>query len=225
MFRVSSFALALSLLGAGSVLAAPITFQGSTTGCFDCGTASVPSSTTDTLGHVTFTGTTFGPASTDTQTLFLSNLGSFDPGPGVFDYNPHFFTLGVTFTLPGATSGPVLGDLSGKIANANSNGVIKVDFFDTATLFNYTTADGSGSFKLLLNDIQFHPSDAANTSDYRDHLGRDVHADRQSHRSQGRRGPVGRAGTRQSAAARLRPGRRGAAVPPARVEVDAVVRR
>src|SRR6187401_2265571 len=100
MVRVSSFAFALFLLGAGSVLAAPITFQGSTTGCFDCGKASVPNSTTATLGHVTFTGTTFGPASTDTQTLSLTNLGSFDPGPGGFDYKPHLFTLWVTFTLP-----------------------------------------------------------------------------------------------------------------------------
>ena len=69
----------------------------------------------------------------------------------------------MTFTLPGSTSAPLLGDFFGTIANANSNGVIKVDFSDTATLFNYTTADGSGSFKLLLDDIQFHPNDAANT--------------------------------------------------------------
>ena len=84
MFRVSSFAFALSLLGAGvsTFPAAPITFQGSTTGCFDCGTAVGPDTTTATLGHLTFTGTTFGPASTDTQTLSLTNLGSFDPGPG-----------------------------------------------------------------------------------------------------------------------------------------------
>ena len=163
MFRVSSLVFALSLLGAGSVLAAPITFQGSTTGCFDCGTALVPGTTTATLGYLTFTGTTFGPTSTDTQTLFLSNLGSFDPGRGAFDYDPHSFTLGVTFTLPGSTSAPLLGDFFGKVANANSNGVIKVDFSDTATLFNYVTADGSGSFKLLLDDIQFHPNDAANT--------------------------------------------------------------
>lgn len=162
MFRVSSLAFALSLLGAGAVLAAPITFQGSTTGCFDCGTALVPGTTTATLEHLTFTGTAFGPASMDTQTLALTNLGSFDPGPGRFDYDPHFFTLGVTFTLPGSTAAPLLGNFFGTIANANSNGVIKVDFSDAATLFNYTTADGSGSFKLLLNDIQFHPSDAAN---------------------------------------------------------------
>jgi len=163
MFRVSSFVFALSVLGAGPVLAATITFQGSTTGCFDCGTASVPGTTTATLGYVTFTGTTFGPTSTNTQTLALTNLGNFNPGPGAFDYDPHDFTLGVTFTLPGATSGPLLGEFFGTIQNAQSNGVIKVDFSNTATLFNYSTADGSGSFKLLLDDIQFHPSDPANT--------------------------------------------------------------
>jgi hypothetical protein len=163
VFRVSSFAFGLSLLGAGSVFAAPIAFQGYTTGCFDCGTASVPGTTAATLGSLTFTGTTFGPALTDTQTLSWTNLGSFDPGPGPFDYNPHFFTLGVTFTLPGSTAGPLLGDFFGTIGNANSNGVIKIDFSDIATLFNYTTADGSGSFTLLLNDIQFHPDAAAAT--------------------------------------------------------------
>jgi hypothetical protein len=160
IFRVSSVAFALSLLGAGAVQAATITFQGSTTGCFDCGTAAVPSDTTDQLGNVIFTGAAFGPTSTDTQTLFLSNLGNFDPGPGEFDYDPHNFTLGVTFTLPGSTSGPLLGELFGTIHNASDNGIIKVDFSDTATLFNYTTADGWGSFKLLLDDIQFHPNSA-----------------------------------------------------------------
>jgi PEP-CTERM motif len=163
MPRVSSVAFALSLLGAGSVQAATITFQGSTTGCFDCGTASVPSTTTATLGFVVFTGTTFGPTSTDTGTLALSDLGNFNPGSGDFNYNPHTFTLGVTFTLPGSTSGPLLGEFFGNINSGDSNGVIKVDFSNTATLFNYSTADGSGSFKLLLDDLQFHPDDDDNT--------------------------------------------------------------
>ena len=167
MFRVSSLAFALSLLGAGSVLAAPITFQGSHDGLLRlrngrwCRAPPPPLSASPTFhGHLHP-----GPASTDSRRRsFLSNLGSLDPGRGGFDYDPHSFTLGVTFTLPGSTSGPLLGDVvRARVANANSSGVIKVDFSDTATLFNYVTADGSGSFKLLLDDIQFHPNDAANT--------------------------------------------------------------
>ena len=162
IFRVSSVAFALSLLGAGAVQAATITFQGSTTGCFDCGTA-LPGSTTDTVGYLTFTGTAFGPTSTNTQTLALNDLGNFNPGPGGYDYDDIVFTLGMTFTLPGATSGPLFGEVVGTIQNAQSNGVIKVDFSSTATEFHYTTLDGSGTFKLLLNDIQFHPHDTLNT--------------------------------------------------------------
>jgi PEP-CTERM motif len=69
----------------------------------------------------------------------------------------------VTFTLPGATSGPLFGEVEGTVHNVNANSPIWVDFSNTATEFHYTTLDGSGIFKLLLDDLQFHPKDDDNT--------------------------------------------------------------
>jgi hypothetical protein len=135
MTQLRSNLLAATLVFAMGVLASParadiLTVSGSTTGTFS-----------PTLSHLSFTGASFGPTTSDTLTL-----GSFNLDNGSFTYNGTF-DLTVTFTAPPGTSGsPIVGNLSGSVTG--NSGSVTVTFTNP-TLFTFP----GGSFDLSANTV------------------------------------------------------------------------
>ncbi len=108
-----------------------ISVAGSTSGTFSPG-----------LSHLSFTGTTFGPTTSDTLTL-----GSFDLNNGSVNYAGDTFDLTVTFTTPPGTSGsPIVGDLTGSVTGNSGHVTIT---FTNPTLFSFA----GGSFDLSANSV------------------------------------------------------------------------
>ncbi len=140
------------LLGAtgfvGTAHADLFTVQGTTSGAFfDSSNVNKGSS----IGHLTFTGSSFGPTSGDALTL-----GKFVLSNGTDDYAGDTFDLVLTFNLPaGVTGNPIVGDLTGSV-HGNSGNVV-LDFAGPAH-FSFA----GGSFDLTANDLTIvHGSDGS----------------------------------------------------------------
>ena len=156
---------------ASAALAAPAsaatTFQGYATGCFTTTTCSP--STTISPGATTSIGTS-GPSNlglTWTESTVDVNghsftqsvnsagqagfagtdFGSFSLGNAVFDYNPYYFDLLVTFTAPpGTQAASFTADLIGSV-QAEQNGSVYIDFgHDRSNPLTLTSSAGTFTF-------------------------------------------------------------------------------
>jgi hypothetical protein len=143
---------AVLLLGAngfvGTAYADLFTVQGSTSGAF-FDTSNVNKGSN--IGHLTFTGASFGPTSGDALTL-----GKFVLANGTDDYTGDTFDLMLTFSLPaGVTGGPVVGDLTGSVHGNSGNLTLA---FDGPAHFSFA----GGTFDLTANDLTIvHGSDGS----------------------------------------------------------------
>ncbi len=168
--RRSAVALAagtLLALGSGAASAVETTFTGTASGCFglDC----VPASTTSTgtLGGLTYTNSTFnvtsagGIASIGNMpgTPNLANLGSFTLTGATFSYTGTHFDLLVTFTAPpGTTPNSVLiKDTLTGVVTATDNGGIFIDFDNTKKHFTFGSGATAGAFDFFVNDVSLTP--------------------------------------------------------------------
>ncbi len=164
------FAAAL-LLGASAAGAQSYTgqFRGATTGCFDnsapynCTSAGI----TDNLEGLSFTGLApnsfLGTVTNGSGTLTLGTLRlSDDDGNGsVLGFNAFdgsSFRLFVNITTPGSDADVFTAALDGTFDvdfgfTDDNDGSVGVNF-GGPQLFTYTTANGSGSFNLAVNDTR-----------------------------------------------------------------------
>ena len=160
--------VAVATLAQGGAQAAPINFQGSAAGCFNCGTAG-PFSSSVLFLQMHYVGSTFnvttnslGNAGIGNSPVFLSpnfnNLGSFDTSTAPMNYDGNTFTLRVTFTAPeGAEPIFLVAEVSGLVEQDPSGagrGNLRIDFnndFQTFSLPN------GGSFEFRVNDISWTP--------------------------------------------------------------------
>jgi hypothetical protein len=172
---------AVLLIAAQPSQAAEITFQGYTDGCFNlasnpnCTPAQNPTTpqTVSVGNDLDFTDASFGPTQSTGGALNLT-LGSFSLHPvgSDSDFDAFEFQLRVTFTLPTVMSGsssPVFtavleGDASSSPGQCNPGpnpcGGVSVDFNNTPTLFSYSNASASGSFKFYVDDFSLTLSGA-----------------------------------------------------------------
>src|SRR5580704_13710714 len=131
--------LTTSLIIAMGWLAAPahadlLTVSGSTAGTFSATSSA-------TYDHLSFSGTTFGPTSSDTLTL-----GSFDLSNGSDTYLTTF-DITVTFSWPPGTGGNAIsGDVTGSVHGGSGSVTI---IFTNPTLFTFP----GGSFDLSVNAV------------------------------------------------------------------------
>ena len=156
---LAAIAFSAAVVSAGTA-SASVSFQGSTTGCFNFCTSF--SSNPSDVG-LSFTGTNFGP--TTIGTTGSLTLGSFDVSNNPFnDLNGDTFKVKVNFTSPAGTSpDPQIftATLDGNINFFGGN--LDIDFSNTPVTFTFN----GGTFSLLLNDISldtsfFDSSDKAN---------------------------------------------------------------
>ena len=118
--------------------------QGSSSGEFYLG-SSIPLGTSSLFG-LTFTGSTFGP----TQNPVL-NLGTFGLSSVLGIFNPFDFKLNVNFVAPAVGGTVFTADLSGLVTLFGSSAT--VDFNNAPQHFKFSSAQGSGSFDLYVNDV------------------------------------------------------------------------
>jgi hypothetical protein len=140
---------------------------------------------------IQFTGTTSGPATLSTSPLLtfvggsintlipvgggaaLTNLGTFTLTPNCSGRNCNQaiaatpFTLSVNFTLPTVAGSPqtFTASFSGTVSrngnSSNFNSSVSVDFNNTIQSLSYSTAGGTGTFGLKLNDLTFGSSSSS----------------------------------------------------------------
>ncbi len=154
---LSSLLAATSAAPAQSVIAAEMTYQGSTSGTFTNAT---------TATYLSFVGETFGPSSTLGGNGVLSDLGTFTvtlPASNPAIQATGNFELIVTFVIPdGALPvNPIVAAVSGTINKNNANDVI-IDFGVGQTV-DFSGVDGVGSFFLSLADVIFPNASASGT--------------------------------------------------------------
>jgi hypothetical protein len=150
MKQIRKFFLAAALAAcAQPLIAAPMPFQGATSGSFSDPT---------TATYLGFVGGVFGPDNTLSGSAILANLGTFTVSLPLS--NPAItatgsFNLDVTFTLPSGANAvnPISAAVSGTINKNNANNVIIN--FGLGQVINYTALAGSGSFLFTLNDVIF----------------------------------------------------------------------
>jgi hypothetical protein len=149
-------ALALIPAMPGSVAAAAITIEGSTTGCFDCTTLDTFGSPVTWTGNgITFTGTSFDVTTDLAGSATISDLGTFSRDNSNTTESSTNFILRLLFTLPegigdnpGFFEATVIGQVSG------GGGPVDIDFDNTFQTFSFSNAFGSGSFQLgVLSDF------------------------------------------------------------------------
>ena len=165
LIYVSALAAALY---AAPVAAAPITFDGYTTGCFFKTVACTPSTveaaqtiTFDDLSYLntSFSGTSVGGA------LALS-LGQFSllPAGGNDNYAGNNFNLRISFEAPTGlgTSTTVFTSVLTGLTKSGSQpcspnpapcGSVSIDFDNTPIPFSFTNGSTTGSFLLTVNDL------------------------------------------------------------------------
>ncbi|HVF51230.1 MAG TPA: PEP-CTERM sorting domain-containing protein [Pyrinomonadaceae bacterium] len=177
---LSIAAIALFTLGQSSARADEVTVGGYTNGCFNCAAPpNTPTTQTDTLLGLTYTnaqfsGTTaggflaFGGNPTPPGVQSSNNFGSFTLSSAANTYTGNTFALRVTFTVPtginGSNSQVFTATLTGQVVNDTTGGV-RLDFDEslntTGMLFTFSNANGSGSFRLRINDLSINPGQTA----------------------------------------------------------------
>jgi hypothetical protein len=138
--------------------AAPITLSGNATGTFYQGSTSLSS----TVLHLSYIANAFGSQLSDLPL----DLGEFDLNvctPSGFggcrdDYAPYTFHLSLQLTLSDGTliTATAVGDVSGAAATTlfmPINPTVWIDFDNTPVTYDYTNAQGTGSFDLAIQDI------------------------------------------------------------------------
>jgi hypothetical protein len=121
-----------------------VSVAGSTSGAFFDGATNDGTS----VGHLTFTGGSFGPINSD-QTLTLSLLNGINLHNGTDNYDPYTFDLTVAFTTPaGISSATIIADVTG---SAHGNGGLVT--FDFPTIPTHFTFGNGGSFDLTVADL------------------------------------------------------------------------
>jgi hypothetical protein len=172
----------LAIFGAtqGEARADEVTVAGYTNGCFNCAAPPNTSATqTSSLLGLTYTnsqfsGTTaggflaFGGNPTPPGVQSVNNLGSFTLTNVPNTYDGNTFALRVTFTAPsgitGSNSQVFSAVLTGTVISDTQGGV-RLDFDNTlnqeGVLFTFSNANGSGSFRLRVNDLSINPGQTA----------------------------------------------------------------
>lgn len=144
----------------GETRAVEVTFNTSTSGCFDA------ACTSQTLLGLSFTGTNFsgtsGAGLSDSGVVFnsgflaLDNLGTFTLGD-VNNYNGNQFQLRLAFTTPDGLVGGQTATFTADLIS-NRAGLLIVNFDNTPVLFTFNVPGGaSGSFQLALFDLFVGP--------------------------------------------------------------------
>lgn len=187
-FALGIAMLAIFALGQSETRADDVFIAGYTNGCFNC--AAPPNTSayqTNTLLGLTYNNATFSGTTANGNLAFggnpvpaaqnLNNFGSFtlSTTPQVYDGNT--FALRITFTAPegivgGNTSvfsaivtGTVISDTDGGVTIIFDNPVQTFTFNDVncqpTTRPGQQTTCGSGSFRLVLNNLSINPGQTA----------------------------------------------------------------
>jgi hypothetical protein len=148
----------------GEAQAAPVTFQGTAAGCFNCGPAG-PFSSSLLYIQLHYIGSTFdvttnasgnasiGNAPALPNAANFNNLGSLQLAASTADYDNSTFTLLVTFTTPvGAEAAIVTASVSGQVEQFAGN--LFIDFGDD---FQTLALPNGGSFQFRVNDVSITP--------------------------------------------------------------------
>jgi hypothetical protein len=154
-----------SVIGvAAPASATTINFAASTTGCFAHSSLTCVPTATATLDELTFTGeaNTTGQIDYPSQdTINPFALGTFSinhtsgSNANITPGSDNYFDLLVSFTLPSLNQNTYEAALVGQITGGN-NDTFTIDFSQLPFTFNFTDANGSGSFQLtVLNDPTF----------------------------------------------------------------------
>lgn len=162
----------------GMAKADEVTFQHYTNGCFNCGSAGLNANLyqTASLLGLSFGNSTFGGTKVAGYLAFggnsqsvpgsqnVDNLGAFTLLNTNNVYNGNTFSLRVTFILPPGINGRNSQIFSATLTGAvksTGNGGVTIDFDNTPILFTFSTAGGSGSFQLRVNDLAINPGQTA----------------------------------------------------------------
>lgn len=158
---LSIAAIAATLAFAAPASAQVVNFQGVASGCFFTGSVCTPTGANNTVGPLTYMGSTFNVTSSAgfaaindvPAALNLNNLGSFSLPSGGASFTPsgNNFLLNVAFTAPvgSVPSGSnFLAALSGDVSTTNTGGLF-INFDNTPKLFTYA----GGTFTLTVQDV------------------------------------------------------------------------
>jgi hypothetical protein len=145
-------ACAIMTFAQGVAKADEVTFSGSTLGCFN--STGCYGSPVTTFG-LTFTGTSFGPATSVGGFLPIGNLGTLALDGTAHVYTGETFALQVTFTLPSGINGGQASTYSAVLVGSVtsiSNGGVTINFNNTPQCFTFTGGQG-GSFCFEVFDV------------------------------------------------------------------------
>jgi hypothetical protein len=142
----ASVVIGLLLLFGGNASAdLPFDVEGSTAGKFYLGSTNIPLG--NSIGGLTFTGTHFGPTTGENLVLGTFSLSSI-----LAYFDPLDFKLSLAFVAPVVASAAFTADLSGLVSVFG--GSATVNFIDNGPRhFTFTSAQGSGTFDLLISDV------------------------------------------------------------------------
>jgi hypothetical protein len=156
--------LLISVLHAAPASAAPITFNGYTTGCFTtttCSPATSDASATVTRLELSYFNESF--AGTTVAGELALNLGDFSLLPlGNDNYAGSKFNLRVSFVAPGGLSSSIYSSvLTGTTSSAAGQcnpssapcGSVTINFDNTPIPFSFTDGNTTGSFFLSVSDL------------------------------------------------------------------------
>lgn len=148
---------ALCLCGTtGRAAAQEVRFSGSTTGCFFVSQSCTPKSE-DMTSTLKFESGSFDGTTVDGKFQFGSatnNFGLFSLGSAPTIYDGMNFLLDISFSRPrvGGPDAVFEAAISGKVRAKPIGGDVDIDF-DGSKELNFRSPDGSGRFKLSLDDM------------------------------------------------------------------------